>query len=65
MITLIIVIAVAYITNKLTRLYCVFKYKNDAYFIKQLIKENDLNFDLKRGRVQDAVNESIQGVIEK
>jgi len=46
MITIIIMILVAYATNKITRLYCVFKYKNDVEFIRSVMR-NELTYNLK------------------
>lgn len=47
MITFIMMIIVAYATNKLTRLYCIFKYKNDISFIRTIMNDN-VTYNLRK-----------------
>lgn len=47
MLTIILMFVVAYATNKLTRLYCVFKYKNDIRFIKTIMQD-EVIYNLKK-----------------
>lgn len=49
MLTFILILVSFYISNKFTRLYCVFKYKNDAKFITNILKNEEFLLNLKKG----------------
>lgn len=47
MLTILIILVTIFITNKLTRMYCILRYKNDVEFIKNVMNENVV-YDVKR-----------------
>lgn len=53
MTTLFIVLVTGYVTYKFTRLWCVLRLKNDINFISNIVRSEEMNFNLKGGFFND------------
>lgn len=53
MFTFFIILVTVYVTNRITRLYCYFKLRNDVRLISDVIKNQEIDVSIKDGVLND------------